>query len=218
MHCLFDFDGTLFDTSKGIITSAKYALQKLKIPIGSDDELRTFIGPPLLETFKVQFELNDDDAIMATKLFREFYGKEGVYLCHPYKGIKETLSILKRKGVRLYVATSKPTVFTNAILSRYKMNDCFDDVVGSNLDNSRSKKVDIIKYILEKRDITDLKDVYMIGDKKQDYIGARDADVNFIGVLYGFGSEDEFPVSSILCKSVGDLESKIISLLKREKG
>ena len=218
MHCLFDFDGTLFDTSEGIIVSAKYALKKMDIDIGSDDELKAFIGPSLLETFKSQFGLDDDFAFKATKLFRKHYSEIGIYLCTPYIGIKETLCTLREKGIYLYVATSKPTVFTNSILDQYHLKDCFDNVVGSNLDNSRSKKVDIINYILEKHDITDVKNTYMIGDKKQDLIGAQDAGINFIGVLYGFGTEDEFSSSKILCKSISDLESKILSLLESEEG
>lgn len=217
MYCLFDFDGTLFDTSEGIIASSKYALDSMGIPYDSDRELSAFIGPPLMDTFIKQYNLDQETATIATKLFREYYGREGVYRCSPYPGMKETLSALRENGISTFVATSKPTVFTLAILKRFHMLDCFNDIVGSNLDNSRSKKAEIISYILEKNGIGDLQDVYMIGDKKQDMIGAQMAGTRFIGVLYGFGTRDEFQDSVFVCETVEILRQTILTLFQHSR-
>lgn len=217
MHCLFDFDGTLFDTSEGIIASSKYALDSMGIPYSSDRELSAFIGPPLMDTFMNRYNLNLEAAENAIKRFREYYEKEGLYRCSPYPGMKETLSALRDQGISTYVATSKPTVFTHAILERFHMLDCFDDVVGSNLDNSRSKKAEIIQYILEKNGIGDLQDVYMIGDKKQDMIGAQMVGTRFIGVLYGFGTKREFLDSTLVCDTVSKLRQVILTISLHRK-
>lgn len=183
---LFDLDGTLIDTSEGIISSIRKTLRGLKIQEKND--LSVFVGPPLKLTFMKEYSLDDEKATEATKIFREYYSKEDKFKGNVYDGIYECLSLLKNNKIDLFVATSKPTIFSEEILRHFNMSDYFTEVVGSNLDNSRSKKNEVIEYILEKYGIKNKNSVLMVGDTDNDLIGANISGIRCVGVTYGFGS------------------------------
>lgn len=190
-YILFDLDGTLVDSSEGILNSAHSALAAMGRMENDVKMLRRFIGPPLKDTFINLYNMDEDTANEATRRFREYYNAQGKYQCRLYEGIEDTLLLLKKSGRTLFVATSKPTVFSIDILKHLGIDVYFDGIVGSNLDNTRSKKCEIINYILEEYKITDRNSVVMIGDKNHDLIGAAQCNIHGIGVTYGFGDYAE---------------------------
>ena len=104
---LFDLDGTLTDSGEGIMKSAVYALSHYGIDAPSEAELRTFVGPPLTESF-ARFGVPQDQLTKAVEIYRSRYIPIGRFENTPYPGIRELLEKLKADGHRLYVATSKP--------------------------------------------------------------------------------------------------------------
>lgn len=206
-YVLFDLDGTLVNTGEGIIESAKYSFQIMGEKIPSDEQLRKFVGPPLKKVYMQDYGMSSIQAQMATKLFRDHYAKDGKYRCEPYEGIKALLQELNTIGIVLFVATSKPTEFAIDILRHFGMREFFREIVGSNMDNTRSSKKEVIDYILKEHDIQDLKQVVMIGDKAQDLIGASECGIDGIGVLYGFGEFEELESNEhvAILKTVCDL-------------
>ena len=113
-------------------------------------------------------------------------------LSSDYKG--DPTSAMKHlydSGKKLVLATSKPTEFSRDIIERYGILDCFYDVCGSTLDNSRTDKDAVIAYAMEKNHITDPADIIMVGDRKYDIIGARKNGIDCIAVTYGYGSLEE---------------------------
>lgn len=190
-NILFDVDGTIIDSKEGITKSVQFALEKFNINISDLKELECFIGPPLYESFKNYYNLKDDDLELAIKYYREYYKEIGIYKNYLYEGIINVFEELKRKDKRLIIATSKPTTFTEKILKSYDIYKYFDFVSGATLDNSRIKKEDIIKYAIDELKIDSTYDCIMIGDKKQDIIGANKNKMDSIGVLYGYGTLEE---------------------------
>ena len=108
-----------------------------------------------------------------------------------YDGMRDLLEELYRTGVKLILATSKPTEFSRQIIERYGVLNCFEDICGSSMDNSRTSKGDVIRYALEKNRISDPSSVIMVGDRIYDVIGARENEIESIAVLYGYGSREE---------------------------
>lgn len=189
-NILFDFDGTLFDTGEGIINAVKYTIDKLKLKSIDRETIKRFVGPPLVESFMNVYGFDKEYATLCAKTFREYYSQKGLYECSPYDGIKNFLLGLKDRGYQLFVATSKPTVFAKDILKRNSMDNIFIDVVGSNLDNTRSKKGEIIEYTINNYHLNK-KETIMVGDKSNDIIGAKNNNIDSIGVLYGYGDYKE---------------------------
>lgn len=189
-NILFDLDGTLTDPKEGIVNSILYALQKLSIHENFINELDSFIGPPLRESFLKRYDLTDEQADNAMLYYREYFSVKGIYENRIYPGVTEMLKSLCAHSFKLFVATSKPTVFAVEVLRYFKIDSYFDEIIGSNLDNSRTDKTEIISHIITTYGLQAASSV-MIGDRKHDIIGAKNNSMKTIGVTFGYGSLEE---------------------------
>lgn len=189
---LFDFDGTLVDTGMGITRSIKYALGQVGIIEENEANLRRFIGPPLLTSFKNFYNLDDETCRLAVEKYRERYKVKCMEESFLYPKTEEMLSELKKRGIRIATASTKPKFFVSGISEHLGIDKYFDAVCGSELDGTRSDKKELIEYALEQLGSQGNESVAMVGDRCFDAIGARECGVDFIGVLFGFGSVEEF--------------------------
>ncbi|MGG2015448.1 HAD family hydrolase [Bacillus sp. S10(2024)] len=188
---LFDLDGTLTDPKEGIVNSIVYALRKMGIDEQDDNKLLSFIGPPIQHSFANIYGMNEKQVIDAVTYYREYFKTKGMFENHVYEHIPSVLQELKDAGKRLFVATSKPTVFAKQILEHFQMAHYFEEIVGSNLDGTRIAKAEIIQHILHTYDNLEKEHVVMVGDREYDIIGARQVGIDSIGVMYGYGSKEE---------------------------
>jgi len=209
-YILFDFDGTIADTSIGVVNAAIYSLNKFGIKV--DDpmvSLRKFIGPPLSYSFNTFYGLKDNDNLKAIAAFREYYASKGVLECEVYDGMEELLSQLRAQGKKVILATSKPQVFALQILERFNIKQYFDFISGAGLDELRNEKPEVINYAIKQCGI-EVSEAVMIGDRFYDIQGAASFGMDSIGVLYGFGSEKEFEGAVAIVKDVKELGSLLI--------
>lgn len=188
---VFDLDGTLTDPMIGITKSVQYALRAYGIQVERLEDLCPFIGPPLRDSFMKYYGFDPDQATEAIWKYREYFSVTGLYENKEYAGIKEMLAALRDEGKKLYVATSKPELFAKKILEHFQMAEYFTFIGGASMDETRVKKGDVIGYVLEENQITDLSQVVMVGDREHDVIGAKEAGIESVGVLYGYGSREE---------------------------
>ena len=193
---LFDLDGTLTDPGLGITNSVAYALKKRNIEVSDRTELYKFIGPPLLDSFSQFYGFSQDECMTAIEDYREYFKDKGIYENEIYEGIEEILEALKSSGKSIILATSKPEEFAIRILEYFKIDNYFDFVAGATMDGVRNKKADVINYAEEQIGVTDLSKVVMIGDRKYDILGAAQAGIDSIGVLYGYGDYQELKDSN----------------------
>ena len=181
---LFDLDGTLTDSGEGIINCAILALNHFGLPVPDKETLRVFVGPPLDETF-MKFGVPADKTDEAIRVYRSRYTTVGKFENIPYPGIQDLLSKLTEHGHKLYVATSKPEGMSIEILEKFGLAKYFTLICGATLDGSRSKKADIISYLLEKAGGAE--NAIMVGDTAYDVIGAKAHGMPAIGVSWGYG-------------------------------
>jgi len=179
----FDLDGTLTDPKLGIARSIQYALGKLDRAIPPEHELT-------LRASLKKLLGNDDLADKALSLYRERFADIGIFENEIYLGIEDTLSVLSASGRRLFVATSKPSVYAERIIDYFKLKVYFERVFGSELDGRRSDKTDLLGYALQTTRVSPSQAI-MIGDRSHDMIGARNNGMIAVGVLYGYGTEEE---------------------------
>lgn len=190
-YLFFDLDGTLTDPGEGITKSVRYALKAFGIEAEDLDKLCCFIGPPLKDSFMEYYGFSEEDARKAVNIYREYFTDKGLYENKVYEGVGEVLQSLLHAGKKLYVASSKPEVFVRQILKYFELDSCFTFMGGADMGEIRVKKADVIRYVLEKNEITDWDKVVMIGDRKHDILGAKEVGIASIGVLYGYGSKQE---------------------------
>ncbi|MGN1346189.1 MAG: HAD family hydrolase [Eubacteriales bacterium] len=195
IYALFDLDGTLTDPSLGITNSILYALENMGRELPPRESLYRFIGPPLLPAFQEFLGMTPEEAGRALVLYREYFAKRGLFENEPYPGIADALASLHDRGVTLAVATSKPEPFAVQILDHFGLSAFFTCVCGATLDQNRTQKADIIAYALNCLGLTgDAKArvrIPMVGDRRHDIEGARANHLSSIGVLWGFGTEEE---------------------------
>lgn len=189
---LFDLDGTLTDPGIGITNSFMYALEKYNIKVKDRSELYPLIGPPLPVSFSEHFGFDEQKCKEAIAYYREYYREKGLFENEVYKGIEGVLQRLQDAGCQLAVATSKPEHFAKQILEYFHLADYFTVIAGSNMDESRAEKAEVIQYCLEQLGVNDKSQVLMIGDRKYDVIGGHACDLKVMGVLFGYGNEKEF--------------------------
>lgn len=211
-YLLFDLDGTITDSATGITRCVEYALNYFGIQVSDLHDLLPFIGPPLLDSFKEFYHFTDEQAVIATEKYRERYKDKGIYENELYPGIEELLAQARQNGKTVILATSKPEIFARRILDYFKLSDYFSFIAGSGLDGSLHTKTDVINYILQSNNITDLSRVVMIGDRKHDIIGAKNAGIDSIGVLYGFGDYDELSEAGAthIVKDIAELRNLLL--------
>lgn len=188
---LFDLDGTLTDSGPGIINGVQYALEKMGRKEDDKEKLRRFIGPPLKEEFKKFCGITEEEGVNAVAFYREYYTETGIFENEVYEGIPELLKALKEKGLQIAMATSKPEKFAKIIAEHFEIASYFDFIGGSLMDGSRTKKSEVIQYVLDACGVKDRDTVLMIGDRDYDILGAKTIGVHSVGVLYGYGDREE---------------------------
>jgi phosphoglycolate phosphatase len=185
-NLLFDLDGTIIEPKEGILNSIRHASHKMGVVAPTDEELHQFIGPPIMESFQHKLGLTYEQALEAVGYFRSYYAHTGIHQNALFPYVDELLKALKAEGYTLFVATSKPTRFAKEILKDHHLDELFVEIVGCNMDNSRSDKAEIIAYILENYGLN-VSECLMIGDTKYDVIGAQKHGIPSVGVNYGHG-------------------------------
>ena len=188
---LFDLDGTLTDPRSGFIRSIQHAIHIVGGARRSASQLERFLGPPLHHSFAEILETDDQQQIWkAVAAYRERYSTIGYAEAQLHSGIRASLRQLVSKGRRLWVATSKPTVYATKVIEHFSLGPLFEGIQGSELSSERSLKSEVIRDALASWSIRPAEAV-MIGDRLHDIEGAHSNQVKGIGVLWGMGSRQE---------------------------
>ena len=187
---LFDLDGTLVDSSGAIQASLTYALGRAGLAWPKSLCVRSMIGLPLVDIFSRHFDIVGDPAERAIADYREHYDAEARTGTRVYDHVEETLETLQRRGRRMVLATVKPTAIAEKVLEEMGLAAWFSGVAGSSMDHARREKGDIIRHALQCFSLNPAHSA-MVGDRRQDVLGARANGLAAVGVTYGFGSREE---------------------------
>lgn len=210
-YILFDLDGTLTDPAEGIYHSVYYALERMGRSRPPIEKMPAFIGPPLVEGFASVCGMSEEEGARARDLFREYYPEKGILQCRLYEGTEQMLARLATRGYRLVLATSKPEIFARRILDRFGLSRYFTYVAGSLLDESRSQKSEVISYALASIGLPNAASCLMIGDRSYDVRGAQLCGMSALGVLWGYGDEEELISAGAL--AIAGTQEELLSFL-----
>ena len=193
-NIFFDLDGTLTQSEFGIIEGAKLALTHFGVDCSDTEKLKKFIGPPLYVSFHDNYGFSEEDTKEAICIYREYYTATGVYQAPLYDGILELLSDLKKNGRKVMMTTSKPLNLAETVAKNNEIFELFDGIIGPGLDDKNPSKTVLILKAMEMLGLLgdDRERIVMVGDRFYDIEGAREAGIDYIGVLYGYGDKDEF--------------------------
>ncbi|MDN6641217.1 MAG: HAD hydrolase-like protein [Tetragenococcus sp.] len=155
----------------------------------SQKTLKSFIGPPLIDSF-VKIGMSKQEAKEAVDHYRTLYKEKGMYQVSPYNGIEEVLTQLSKK-FELFIATSKPEFFAIKIVDHLGYSKFLNAIYGADLKGVRSDKTAVIHDALRAEKAEGLTTTVMVGDRAHDIMGAKENKIGSVGVLYGFGDNEE---------------------------
>ncbi|GAB3104862.1 HAD hydrolase-like protein [Lysobacter terrae] len=185
----FDMDGTLINSEVGITRCVAHALTQMGLKVPAEAELRRWIGPSLRTSFAPL--LRDDAKVEAAVLhYRDRFETHGWAEHEIYAGIGETIEALHAAGHRLAVVTAKNEPHARKIAEHLPFGHRFVDIVGATIDGSLSHKPELIGAALQRLAVSPA-ECWMIGDRRMDIEGALHHGMRHVGVLWGFGGEDE---------------------------
>jgi phosphoglycolate phosphatase len=197
LSMLFDLDGTVVDSKPGILASCTAALRSLGHQPDSLD-IGTLIGPPLEDVMAdILGQFGDDRVAEAVRAYRDHYGSAGFLETTIYPGVAAALDQLLARRAKLFIATSKRTIFAEQVLQHLDLIDRFVGVHGSEPGGAGDGKADVIADVLHRHGLA-ADQCLMVGDRRQDVEGAWANGVSTIGVLWGYGSEDELKSAGVM--------------------
>lgn len=213
-YIFFDLDGTLTDSAPGIMNSFIYAIEHMGGKVDDKSQLRKFVGPSLQLTFEKTLGYSPEDTERAISFYREYYhGKNGRFENSVYPGIEDLLAKLRDAGKKLIVATSKNEYGAKVVLEHFGLDKYFDLIAAAN-DADRQHKTEVLKYAVEEIGVKDLSKAVMIGDRENDITAARAVGMDSIGVLFGYGDEEELTTAgaTFLADSANDILNLILTI------
>ena len=210
---IFDFDGTIADTSPGIVNSVRYTQEKMNLPEITYEQMLSHVGPPMEESYAKNFGLSGERLKEAVNYHKEYAMMQGYREIKVYDGVPELLRALKEKGINTAVATLKAQSTAEKILKEFYLYSLFDFVIGTDV-NRPMLKAEMLKLCMERLQHK-ASDTVLIGDSHYDADAAAAAGIDFVAVTYGFGFKGtgEIPGAVHVCDTVREL----MLILKEEK-
>ncbi len=191
-YVIFDFDGTVTDTGEGILKSLAYSFEQMGQPVPDLSDLKKFIGPPIHYSYVTFYNVPEDEVAEYIRKYRERYRKIGIFECFVYDGMRQTLESLRSQGIKTGIASSKPIKLVYDVMEHLGLTGLFDAVVGTQFDDSsHAGKTDLVLECMQKLGAVRERTL-MVGDRYFDIDGAKGAGVDSVGVIYGYGSREEF--------------------------
>ena len=208
---LFDLDGTIADSAPGITASLAFMFEKLGRPTPTADELRAWVGPPILDSFRDLAGMDQVESAQALSIYRQHYlasGSESPI----YPGIAALLRRIHKAGIPLALATSKPEFAASLILDHGNITQYFRVISGSSIDEIRSAKQDIISEALNRFRMigADFSAPVMVGDRFYDVEGAAANDMPAILVNWGYGEAGEADGAIATAKNAEQLRELLL--------
>ncbi|MBT2502286.1 HAD hydrolase-like protein [Curtobacterium sp. ISL-83] len=190
---LFDLDGTISDSAPGILESLTHTFRKVGVPVPDRATLMSFVGPPILDTFRIAMGMDEAQAEHTLAAYREHYFSHGALDSAMFPGIDVVLHTLHAAGLPISTATSKPETPATYILEHYGLTDDIDIITGASDDEVRSSKADVVAEALRRLEAHgfDTSRPVLVGDRVHDVEGAAVHGVPVVFAEWGYGSPAE---------------------------
>lgn len=210
---IFDADGTLIDSSDGIISAVEKVIKLYNFKLLNQNELKEFIATsPIQKAFMTFCNANEILAQECSVKYRQYYLNDDLYKTKIYDGIIELLDFLKNKNYKIGIASYKRQDTLDKILNHLNLCKYFECILGADNENKLTKKDIIQKCILQLN--SNSENTIYIGDSFSDGIASKELNCKFIAVKYGFGFRNEKEI--LKCNPIFTAE-KVTDILERLK-
>ena len=192
---LLDLDGTIADSYPGILRCLTLALPTIDLGHLTEDQIRAFLGPPLHYTLGEVYGKSKQEIDDFVVVYRSHYFGGGEYEFEVFPGMAELIVGLANSDIKLGLATAKPIPSAERVLTRAGLIDHFDFVGGSDMDLTRQDKPSILSFTIKNIGGSIAEgsnaNIVMVGDRKEDILGAKHHRLTSIGAMWGYADEGE---------------------------
>ena len=189
---IFDFDGTLGDTRRNIVTTMQMTIAEIGLPCRSDAECASTIGLPLYGCFEKLFP-NTDKRIFqqCVETYRRIF-QENMQTIKPqtFPKVVETLSALKEKGLTLAIASSRSHASLVELTHDLGISNVISYMIGADYVNKAKPNPEPVLNILEALGYKACQTL-VVGDMDVDILMGANAGTKTCGVTYGNGTKKE---------------------------
>lgn len=201
----FDLDGTVTDSGEGCMNGVRYMFKSIGYEDYDGKKLKGFLGPAVKKHLIREYGFSEGQAEEAYAYYKDYYINKGIYENKLYEGVTDAIDIIKRSGKSVYLATSKPDFQALKVLDYFGIGNMFSGVFAARHDLGIYDKNEVLEYAVKK--LGDAPDSVMVGDRYFDIIGGKHVGFDTIGVLYGYGEEQELTRAGcdFTADSAGDL-------------
>ena len=183
-NIFFDFDGTLADTTEGIVQCSLATLRQLGLPASTPERIRSVIGLPLTGCFARGTDTPPERIDEACATYRRLFNDIAIPCTTLYPGTNETLAALQARGLTLALCTSRSNNSLNALLQVLGIRAHFSAIV-TNEDVTHPKPApDIALLALERLGVR-ADETLVVGDTVFDLQMGRAAGCRTCGVTWG---------------------------------
>ena len=206
---LFDIDGTLVLSDKGLLNGYKYALEHIGMPIPDDKVLFKCMGPSPRVSLKEVLKVPEDKLELAYIVNRGYVYTRGYKEFDVIKGMEDLVKELHNAGYKLYTASTKVEWLCELCLGEIGILKYFEIVCGaSNVGTTRYLKDDVIKYAFE----CGAEDSVIIGDRMFDIDSGKNCGIDTIGITFGYGTKEEIEEHkpTYICNNIEEIRSILL--------
>lgn len=189
---IFDFDGTLGDTRRNIVTTMQMTIKELQLPDRSDDECASTIGLPLVGCFKALFPvMNAKQAQRCADTYRRIFN-ENLLTIKPkaFPHVVETLSALKQQGFTLTIASSRSHASLSELTKDLGISDSISYLIGADdVEKAKPEPEPVLKTLATMH--FEANSVLVVGDMAVDILMGANAGTRTCGVTWGNSTKKE---------------------------
>ena len=189
---IFDFDGTLGNTRRNIVTTMQMTINELQLPYRSEDECASTIGLPLAGCFKTMFpDLEESFISRCAETYRRIFN-ENLLTIKPeaFPGVVATLSALKERGYTLTIASSRSLNSLKELTYDMGIADYISYILGADdVKEAKPKPEPVLKTLADMH--FNAGETLVVGDMAVDILMGTNAGAKTCGVTWGNGSREE---------------------------
>lgn len=211
VNIVFDLDGTLIDSAPSILGCLRIVVESGGYVVNRNFD-KALIGPPLRDTLELLTQEKDGEKLnYLIEKFKLEYDLGACNIVTAYSGISTLLVDLKGAGKNIFIVTNKRYVPTRKILANLGWDDLINDAYTIDYPSQHfHSKSQVINRLLTEASLTS-SDTCYIGDRVEDYEAAKENNLTFIHVSWGYGIAKDIPLDSILVETPNQLQQLLIS-------
>lgn len=213
---LWDVDGTIADASRGMFERLTKTLEHYNVEPQSNQQLRGWMGPPMLESFQLRAGLSLEQAEEAVVYYRSLSDSGAGYAAGVdlYPGVAELVREMRAAGLPQSTASTKPEAQVKIILDHFDLTKEFTALSGARAwpEGRLDGKAFVVEQALKRLAAADadISRPVLIGDRHHDIDGGAVHGIPVIFSAWGFGEPAEAEGSIAIADSAATLRSLLL--------